>query len=377
MPITKTVPVKQAPNVPLVDLKAQYRSIAPEIDAAMKAVVERADFILGAEVDAFEAAFAAYCGAAHGIGCGSGTDALQLGLEALGIGEGDEVIMPAMTFVATALAITLCGARPVLVDVDPETALIDPGRIEAAITPRTRAILPVHLFGQCADMTAIVAIARSRGLFVVEDAAQAHGAAHRDRRAGSLGDVGCFSFYPGKNLGAYGDGGLIATTDAGVADKVRLLRNWGSRRKYHHDVIGKNSRLDTLQAAVLAAKLPHLDAWNGARRRIAAEYDAALAGLPGTVATKYDAGAVYHLYVLRIENRDAVVASLNHAAIGASIHYPFAVHEQKAYQWLGYAPGTFPIAESWARRCLSLPIYPELPAGTPQRVAALLGDLLF
>ena len=363
--------VTDAP-IPLVDLKAQYRTIQPEIDAAVQRVIERADFVLGADVAAFEAEFADYCGTAHAIGCGSGTEALHLGLEALGIGPGDEVIMPAMTFVATALAINQCGAKPVLVDVDPDTALIDPQTIERAITPKTKAILPVHLFGQCADMDAIGAIARAHKLKIVEDAAQAHGAQRNGVKAGSLGDVGCFSFYPGKNLGAYGDGGLVTTNDAAVADKLSLLRNWGSRRKYHHEAMGTNSRLDTIQAAVLRVKLRHLDAWNAARRRHAAAYDAALAPLKDIQRTRYDAGTIYHLYVVRTADRDAALDALNKAGVGAAIHYPFAVHEHAAYAWLGYRPGSFPVSESWARRCLSLPIYPELPEKAPSRAAAVL-----
>ncbi len=363
--------VSDAP-IPLVDLKAQYRAIKPEIDIAMQHVLERADFVLGADVEAFEGEFAAFCGAAHAVSCGSGTEALHLGLKALGIGPGDEVIMPAMTFVATALAITMCGARPVLVDVEPATALIDPAAIARAITPNTRAILPVHLFGQCADMAAIGAIAKRHGLRIVEDAAQAHGARCNGAQAGTLGDVGCFSFYPGKNLGAYGDGGLVTTNDAGIADKMKLLRNWGSRRKYHHEVMGTNSRLDTLQAAVLRVKLRHLDGWNAARRRHAAAYDAALRPINDIERTRYDAGAIYHLYVIRTDDRDSALDALNRAGIGAAIHYPFAVHEHAAYAWLGYPAGTFPVSESWARRCLSLPIYPELPADAVARAAAAL-----
>ena len=363
--------VRDAP-IPLVDLKAQYRTIKAEIEAAMRRVLERGDFILGADVEAFEKEFAAYCGTGFAVGCGSGTEALHLGLEALGIGPGDEVIMPAMTFVATALAINQCGAWPVLVDVDPETALIDPTAIERAITAKTKAILPVHLFGQCADMAAIGAIARRHGLRIVEDAAQAHGAHANGAKAGALGDVGCFSFYPGKNLGAYGDGGLVTTGDPAIADKLMLLRNWGSRRKYHHEVMGTNSRLDTLQAAVLRVKLAHLDGWNAARRRHAAAYDAALSPLNDIVRTRYDAGTIYHLYVVRTDDRDAALDALNRAGIGAAIHYPFAVHEHAAYGWLGYPPGSFPVAESWARRCLSLPIYPELPDSAPARAAAAL-----
>jgi dTDP-4-amino-4,6-dideoxygalactose transaminase len=367
--------VQQKPNatpVPLVDLKAQYRAIQPEIEDAMRRVIERTDFILGPEVEAFEQQFAGYCGVEHAIGCGSGTEALHLAHKALGIGESDEVIIPAMTFVATAIAITMCGARPVLVDVDRETALIDPAAIMRAITPKTRAIVPVHLFGQCANMEAINDIANQHGLYVIEDAAQAHGAHFNGVKAGALGKVGCFSFYPGKNLGAYGDGGLVTTNDPDIADKVRLLRNLGSRRKYVHEVMGINSRLDAIQAAVLGVKLRHLDQWNGARQRHAAAYDALLDPLEHIRRTRYDRGANYHLYVIRTDNRDNVLAALTAAGIGTSIHYPAGVHELPAYRWLGYPPGSFPVSESWARTCLSLPIYAELPESAPDRVAAAL-----
>jgi dTDP-4-amino-4,6-dideoxygalactose transaminase len=359
-------------DVPLVDLKAQYRTIFPEIDSAIRQVVERADFILGADVDAFEEEFAAFCGVRNAVGCGSGTEALHLAMVALGIGPGDEVIMPAMTFIATALAITLSGARPVLADVDPQTGLIDPAAVEAAVTPRTKAIVPVHLYGQCADMTAIGAIARRRGLLVVEDAAQAHGASHAGARAGAFGDAGCFSFYPGKNLGAYGDAGAITTNDDELADRLRRLRNWGGRIKHQHDELGINSRLDTLQAAILRAKLRHLDDWNDARRRLASEYDRQLSAVPELIPARYDDGSVFHLYVARSDRRDEHVAALNRAGIGAAIHYPFAIHEHRAYAALGYKAGAFPQAEKWARTCLSLPIYPEMPASTPGRVAVVL-----
>jgi dTDP-4-amino-4,6-dideoxygalactose transaminase len=362
--------------IPLVDLKAQYRAIQPEIDKALRRVIERADFILGADGEAFEQEFAAYCGVEHAVGCGSGTEALHLAHIALGIGEGDEVIMPAMTFVATALAITMCGARPVLVDVDPDTALIDPAAVANAITAKTRAILPVHLFGQCADMDAISNIARHHNLRVIEDAAQAHGAYINGVKAGALGDIGCFSFYPGKNLGAYGDGGLVTTNDAGIADKLRLLRNLGSRKKYEHELMGMNSRLDTMQAAVLRVKLRYIDQWNAARRRYAAAYDMALEPLRHIRRTRYNAGSIYHLYVIRNDNRDNALAALNAAGIGASIHYPAAVHELEAFRWLGYLPGSFPVAESWARTCLSLPIYAELPEWVPTRTALVLKSLV-
>ena len=355
--------------VPLVDLKAQYGASAAEVESAVKAVLAGANFILGDETALFERQFANLAGANYAVGCGSGTDALHLGMKALGLGPGDEVIMPAMTFVATALAISMCGARPVLVDVEEDTALIDPARVRDAVTDRTRAILPVHLYGQCADMDAIHDIADRHHLSVIEDAAQAHGATRKARGAGSMGDVGCFSFYPAKNLGAYGDGGLVTTNDPAVAETLQLLRNWGSRRKYHHETLGMNSRLDTLQAAILLVKLRRLEGWNAARRTHAARYDAALAPLEHIRLTRHDPGSVYHLYVIRMENRDAALEALKSAAIEAGIHYPFAVHQQKAYDWLGYERGAFPVAEDWARTCLSLPMYPELPGNVPERVA--------
>jgi dTDP-4-amino-4,6-dideoxygalactose transaminase len=346
--------------IPLVDLKAQRRTIFGELQSAIGNVLDRCDFITGEDVALFEAEFAEYCGVPYAIGVASGTDALHLGCRALKLGRGDEVIVPAMTFASTAFAVSLTGARPVLVDVRAEDALIDPEKIEAAITPRTRAIIPVHLYGQCADMGTVCAIARRYSLTVIEDAAQAHGAVYDGRRAGSFGDIGCFSFYPGKNLGAYGDGGLVTTIRRDVAERIALLRNCGSRIKYHHPEIGLNSRLDTLQAAILRVKLRQLDGWNAARRRIAAYYDELLQAVTGVGCTRHAAGSVHHLYVIRLGNRDHVLKALNARHIGAGTHYPFALHELEAYASLGYRPGAFPNAESWARRCLSLPIYPEL-----------------
>jgi dTDP-4-amino-4,6-dideoxygalactose transaminase len=347
-------------SIPLVDLEAQRQTITEDIRTAIARVIDRGDFILGKELRLFENEFAEYCRVSFAIGVASGTDALYLACRALGIGADDEVIVPAMTFASTGFGVSLTGARPVVVDVRAEDALIDPDRIEAAITPRTKAIIPVHLYGQCADMVAVCAIAAKHSLAVIEDAAQAHGAVYAGKRAGNLGDVGCFSFYPGKNLGAYGDGGLVTTARRDIAERVALLRNCGSRAKYHHEQIGLNSRLDTLQAAILRTKLKDLDEWNEVRRRIAGHYDAVLSGIAGVVRTRHASGSVYHLYVLRLAERDAVLKTLNAQGIGASIHYPFALHELEAYASLGYRPGDFPVAEDWARRCLSLPIYPEL-----------------
>jgi len=360
--------------IPLVDLKAQRDTIRSDIDAAIARVLDRCDFILGEELRLFERDFAEYCGVPYAVGVGSGTEALHLACRALGLGEGDEVIVPAMTFVATALGVSLTGARPVLVDVRPEDALIDPSKVEAAITPRSKAIIPVHLYGQCAEMDAIGAIAAKHSLTVIEDAAQAHGATYTGKRAGDLADIACFSFYPGKNLGAYGDGGLVTTRRRDLADKIEVLRNCGSRIKYHHEEIGLNSRLDTLQAAILRSKLPRLDGWNAARRAIAARYDAALGGVPGIDRTSYAEGSVYHLYVVRVAGRDAALKTLNAKGIGAGIHYPWALHELDAYRSLGYPQGAFPVAEDWARRCLSLPIYPELTRSDADSCAAALKD---
>jgi dTDP-4-amino-4,6-dideoxygalactose transaminase len=358
--------------IPLVDLKAQRAAIFEEIDTAIARVFDRCDFILGEDLRLLEREFAEYCDVPYAIGVASGTDALYLACRALDLSKGDEVIVPAMTFASTAFGVSLTGAQPVPVDVQAEDALIDPGRIEAAITPRTKAIIPVHLYGNCADMAAVWTIAKKHSLMVIEDAAQAHGAVYAGKRAGSLGDIGCFSFYPGKNLGAYGDGGLVTTARGDLAERIKVLRNCGSRAKYHHEEIGLNSRLDTLQAAILRVKLKRLDEWNAARRRIAARYDAALSGVSGIDRTRHAEGSVHHLHVVRLANRDAVLEALNARGVGAGIHYPFAVHELTPYASLGYRPGDFPIAESWARRCLSLPIYPELTSsGVDLCVAAL------
>jgi dTDP-4-amino-4,6-dideoxygalactose transaminase len=362
--------------IPFVDLRAQRDTIASEISTAIGRVLDRCDFILGEELELFERDFAQYCGTPYAVGVGSGTEALHLACRALGLGPGDEVIVPAMTFVATALAVSMTGATPVLVDVRAEDALIDPVRVEAAITPRTKAVIAVHLYGQCADMAAIGEIAAKHSLNVIEDAAQAHGGTYGATRSGGLGDIGCFSFYPAKNMGAYGDGGAVTTARPELADRVRMLRNCGARVKYHHEEIGLNSRLDTLQAAILRVKLRHLDHWNNARRAIARCYDEVLTGVPGVDRTRYAPGSVYHLYVVRVAERDRVVARLNATGIAASIHYPKALHELEAYRGLGYAPGAFPVAEDWARRCLSLPIYPELTLTDAERCANALKDAM-
>jgi len=359
-------------SIPLVDLKAQRATISREIEATIAGVLDRCDFILGEDLHLFEEEFAEYCGVPYAIGVGSGTEALHLACRALDLGKDDEVIVPAMTFASTGFGVSLSGARPVLVDVREEDALIDPEKIEAAVTSRTKAIIPVHLYGKCAEMEAVGAIAAKHSLMVIEDAAQAHGAIYAGRRAGSLGDIGCFSFYPGKNLGAYGDGGLITTRDRHIAERIRLLRNCGSRVKYHHEEIGLNSRLDALQAAILRVKLKRLDEWNAARRRIAARYDAALNAISGIDCTPRSEGGVHHLHVVRVAHRDALLKALDARGIGAGVHYPFALHELKAFASLDYPPRTFPVAEDWARRCLSLPIYPELASSDLDRCIAAL-----
>lgn len=368
-----TAPV--SPKVPFQDLPLQIRELRPELDAALDAVLRHGQFILGPEVTAFEQAWASFCGARHAIGVGSGTDALQLVLRALGIGPGHEVITVANTFIASAEAVSYTGARPVLVDCDLDNYLIDPGALAAAITPRTRAIMPVHLYGQPANWDAIAALAEKHHLAVIEDAAQAHGATLRDGRpCGALGRAAGFSFYPGKNLGAFGDGGAVTTNDDAVAAQVKLLRNWGSVVKYHHEIQGYNSRLDSMQAAILNVKLRRLAAWNESRRTVASWYAEALAPLS---ALKLPSPApwtgrhVYHLYVVRLleHDRDAVIRTLTQHGIQTGVHYPVPIHLQKAYSELGHKPGAFPSAETAARTVLSLPMFPEMTRDQVQQVA--------
>jgi dTDP-4-amino-4,6-dideoxygalactose transaminase len=375
--------------IPLVDLKAQYATIKPEVDSAIQAVVDSVAFINGPQVRTFEGAFAAFCGARHAVGVQSGTAALHLALMACDVGPGDEVIVPSMTFIATAEMIGRLGASPVFVDVDPRTCNLDPAALEKAVTPRTRAVIPVHLYGQPAEMDAILEIARRNGLRVIEDAAQAHGAEFRGRRVGTLGDVAVFSFYPGKNLGAYGDAGALVTNDGDLADQVRLLRNHGRRSKYTHEREGFNYRLDTLQAAVLEAKLPHLDAWNTARRHNAKLYRQYLSGLP--VELPYEAShvrSVYHLFVIRVRRpnsgigapavagRDQVLEYLQANGVGAGVHYPIPLHMQPAYEHLGAQPDDLPASWTAAQEILSLPMYPELTEEQIRKVADTLREAL-
>lgn len=348
-------------QVPFADLKVQYAAIRDEIQVAVNEVLDAGWFILGHQVESFEKEFAAYCGGGEAIGVGSGTEALHLALQACGVGPGDEVITVANTFVATALAIDYVGATPVFVDVDPVTYMIDVQQIEPHITPRTKAILPVHLFGQPADLDPILALAQAHGLYVIEDACQAHGAEYRGQRVGAMGDVGCFSFYPSKNLGAYGDGGLVLTRNPALAERLRLLRNYGQVRKYVHRIRGYNSRLDELQAAVLKTKLPYLDKWNDMRRRVAACYDAGIVNPHVTLPrARENVRHVYHLYVIRTRYRDMLREWLSARDVHTQIHYPVPIHRQEVYQDMRLPIGTLPVTEEVCDQILSLPMYPEL-----------------
>ncbi len=348
-------------QVPFVDLSAQYNVISEEINAAIAQVLRQNDFILGKAVGQFEEEFASYCEARYAVGVDSGTSALELALRVFGIGPGDEVITTANTFIATTLAISYTGATPVLVDADPKTYNMDVACLEEALTERTKAVIPVHLYGQPADMGPILGVARKHSLIVIEDACQAHGARYKGKRVGTLGDAAAFSFYPGKNLGAYGDGGAVVTNDEHVADSLKMLRNYGSREKYVHDVKGFNRRLDTLQAAVLRVKLKYLDQWNAARREHAREYERRLAGSNIITPKAADyAEPNWHLYVILAQQRDALKRELAQQGIATGIHYPIPIHLQAAYPELGYPPGKFPVAERAAREGLSLPMYAEL-----------------
>ena len=361
-----------AEPLPFLDLAAGLAETRDEIDAAIAAVLGRSSYVLGPEVEAFEAEFARYCGVRHCIGVGNGLDALQLVLRALGIGPGDEVLVPAYTAVATWMAVSAVGARPVGVDVDPRSWTIDPARAAARVTGATRAILPVHLFGRTADMQAVGAVAAAHGLTVVEDAAQAHGARRGGRRAGSLARAGCFSFYPTKNLGALGDGGAITTDDDALADDLRRRRTYGWAERGVSELLGLNSRLDELQAAILRVRLRRLDGWNDRRRALAAAYATALADLPGVLAPPPDDEAVWHLYVAECDGRDERAARAAARGVATLVHYDPLPHLTPAYRALGHAPGDFPVAERLAARALSLPLWPQLAGDVPARVAAAL-----
>jgi dTDP-4-amino-4,6-dideoxygalactose transaminase len=362
-----------SPLIPFLDLKAQYREIKPEIDAAVVRAIGSAHFVLGPEVAAFEERFASYCNVKHCVAVNSGTSALHLALLAAGIGPGDEVITVSMTFVATAAAILYSGARPVFVDVDPVTWTMNPSLIETAITPRTKAILPVHLHGLMADMDAIMEIARRRGLVVIEDAAQAHGAEYKGRRAGSIGDLGCFSFYPGKNLGACGEGGAVVSNHSEFAQRISLLRDWGQESKFNHVVQGYNYRMDGIQGAVLNVKMNYIEVWTEARRSIASYYDHLLEKHRcKRPAPPPHSRHVYHVYAVGLAQRDGAQKALEVAGIGTGIHYPVPVHRQKAYTSLGYGEGDFPITELLANQFLSVPIYAEL---RPEQVSKVVMKL--
>jgi dTDP-4-amino-4,6-dideoxygalactose transaminase len=348
-------------TVPYLDLKAQYRSIKSEIDAAVSRVLESSQFVLGGEVTAFEEEFARYCGASECVAVNSGTSALHLALLAAGIGPGDEVITVPFTFVASVAAILYTGARPVLVDIDPHSFNINPAAIQAALTPQTKAIMPVHLYGQTANMDPILEIARKHRLIVIEDAAQGHGSKYKDRAAGTLGDIGCFSFYPTKNLGAYGEGGAVTTNNPEYAKNIRMLRDWGQDSKYHHLLRGFNYRMEGLQGAILRVKLRHLEQWTEARRTIAAKYKKQLANSGITLPHEMPwARHVYHVYSLRTKDRDSFRATLQADGIQTSNHYAIPVHLQPAYAELGYARGSFSESEAAANEVVALPIYPEL-----------------
>ncbi len=367
-----TLPVK----VPYLDLKAQYHSIKPEVDAAILGVLESCQFVLGSEVSQFEQEFATYSGTSECIALNSGTSALHLALLAAGVGPGDEVITVPFTFVASVAAVLYSGAKSVLVDIDPRTFTMDPACIEARITPRTKVILPVHLYGQTADMDPILEIARRRNLIVIEDAAQAHGAKYKGRPAGSIGDMGCFSFYPAKNLGAYGEGGAVTTSNPQYAKSVRMLRDWGQDRKYHHVLRGYNYRMEGIQGAVLRVKLRHLNEWTKRRQAIAGAYNNLLAKhdmqLPAQMPW---AEHVYHLYTLRTRDRDDLQNGLQAEGVQTAVHYAEPVHLQPAYADLGYGPGSLPQSESAAREVLSLPMYPELSDDQVQMVSAAFANL--
>lgn len=361
-------------RVPFVDLAAQHMAVAQEIEQAISSVLRSTDFILGREVRLFEEEFAAFCETRYAVGVDSGTSALELALRAYDIGPGDEVITPANTFIASALAISHTGATPVLVDIDPQTYTMDVAHLERAITPQTRAIMPVHLYGHPADMEPILAIAEQHDLVVIEDACQAHGARYKGQRVGALGHAAAFSFYPAKNLGACGDGGMVVTNDAHIADALKMLRNYGQRQKYHHDIQGYNRRLDTIQAAILRVKLRYIDAWNEARHAHAMHYTRLLADCKRVVTpTVADyAEPVWHLYVIRVADRDGLIATLSDHGIATGIHYPVPIHLQPAYRNLGYVKGSFPITEGYAAQIVSLPMYGELKPHVIAHVAEVI-----
>ena len=380
MPVSQSHPPMSSGTIPLADLRVQHQQLWPELQAAIDRVFAGSDFILGDEVRLFEAEFAAYCGAGQAVACANGTDALELALSAIGVGPGDEVITVAHTFAATAEAIVRCGASPRFVDVDPATLLMDVGKLEAAITPRTKAVIPVHLYGSCVDMMAVIAVARRYGVRVIEDAAQAQGATSRGKRAGATADAGCFSFYPGKNLGACGDAGAVITSNPEIAARVRQARDHGRvGKKYEHASVGRNSRMDGLQGAILRVKLRHLDAWNARRREIAAAYRRLLAGSDVVpVAVPKTSEPVYHQFVVKTAGRDALRRALEARGIQTGIHYPIPLHRQPAFA--PYLPrcaaDTLAATDAAAASILSLPMYPELSDQDVRRVAMSIGECL-
>jgi dTDP-4-amino-4,6-dideoxygalactose transaminase len=353
--------------IPVLDLSPQLQALRSELDAAIARVLESGQFIMGPEVSAFEAEAARYLGVKHAIGVNSGTDALVIGLRALGVGPGDEVLTTPFSFFATAESISMVGAKPVFVDIEEDSFNLDPGKLEAAITEKTRAIMPVHLYGRPADMDAVLEVAARHGLRVVEDCAQSFGARHQGRQTGTLGDVGAYSFFPSKNLGAYGDGGLVVTDDDAVADMARMLRAHGAKKKYHNEILGYNSRLDSLQAAILRVKLPHVDAWNEGRRTAAARYNALLEGVPGVIPPTLTEGHVFHQYTVRLPgaNRDAVQARLEAAGVSTMVYYP--VPQDRLPVYAGHYPEN-PVSDRLALEVLSLPIWPEIAESVQRRV---------
>lgn len=358
-------------KIQLVDLKAQYLGIQEEVNSSIRRVIEEGAFILGKYVKEFEEAFASFCRAKHAVGVASGTDAITLALKAMGIGPGHEVITAPNSAAPTAEAIGLAGAKVVFADIDPETYNLDPEKVKKAITSRTRAVMPVHLYGQPADMDAFREIAGAYGLRLIEDAAQAHGAEYKGQRAGTLGEAACFSFFPSKNLGAYGDGGAVVTNDPLIAERVSMLRDHGRKEKYTHEIEGYNSRLDALQAAILSVKLKYLEGWNECRRKRARQYDELLSPIQGVTIPRVRPGLkhVYHIYVIKVENRDSLRKNLKEMGIQTGIHYPLPLHLQPAFAHLGLPRGTFPRAEEATSKVLSLPLYPEIRAEQIEAVA--------
>ena len=361
--------------IPYLDLRAQIKPLRAEIDAAIARTIDNCSFCLGPDVSQFEKDFAKFCGAEHALGFNSGTSALHVAMRLFDVGPGDEVITTPYTFIATSWAISYCGAKPVYVDIDETTFNLDPKLIESAITPRTKAVLPVHLYGQPFDVDAVAAVCKKHNLPFVEDAAQAHGAKYKGRSIGTFGAVSCFSFYPTKNLGAYGEGGAMVTNDAALAARTKSLREHGSTVRYHHDEIGYNYRLEGIQGAVLGVKLKHIESWTRGRQRVAARYTELLSGTPLRLPTVTPGNeSVWHLYTVRAPRRDELKKHLDANGIGNAVHYPIPLHMQKVYADLGYKPGDFPVAEQCAREVLSLPMYAELTDAQIERVAAVIKD---